>query len=62
MREDFGASAERTELPTGAARIAFECANPAYVVARVLAAAGRLRVVEPAALRARVRAAAERRA
>jgi proteasome accessory factor B len=62
LREDFGAAAERTELPTGAARIAFDCANPAYVVARVLAAAGRLRVIEPAGLRARVRDAALRAA
>jgi len=60
LREDFGTGAERTELPTGGARIAFDCANPAYVVARVLAAAGRLRVVEPAALRGRVREAAKR--
>ena len=62
LREDFGASAERTELPAGGARIAFDCSNPAYVVARVMAAAGRLRVIEPMALRGRVREAAERAA
>jgi predicted DNA-binding transcriptional regulator YafY len=62
LREDFGAGAERSELPAGGARIAFECANPGYVVSRVLAAAGRLRVVEPQALRARVGEAAEQAA
>ena len=62
LREDFGALAARSELPTGGARIAFMCANPGYVVSRVLAAAGRLRVVEPQMLRARVREAADRAA
>jgi proteasome accessory factor B len=59
-REDFGPAAVRSELlSTGGVRIEFPCGNPAYLVARVLAGAGRLRVVAPEAMRARVRAAAE---
>jgi predicted DNA-binding transcriptional regulator YafY len=45
-------------LPSGGLRIELPCGNPAYLVARVLAAAGRLRVVAPPAVRERVRTAA----
>ena len=56
--EDFGPEARRSPLASGGVRIEFSCRNPAYVVARVLAAAGRLRVAAPEALRRRVREAA----
>src|SRR5262249_45681896 len=58
-REDFGADATRSPLPSGGVRIEFACGNPAYLVTRVLAAAGRLRVLAPETQRRRVRAAAQ---
>ncbi|HJZ89050.1 MAG TPA: WYL domain-containing protein [Polyangia bacterium] len=57
--EDFGADATRSPLPSGGVRIEFACGNPAYLVTRVLAAAGRLRVLAPETQRRRVRAAAQ---
>ena len=47
-------------LASGGVRIAFSCGNPAYVVARVIAAAGRARVIAPEPLREQVEAAARR--
>jgi proteasome accessory factor B len=58
-REDFGPGAREQPLASGGVRIEFACGNPAYAVARVMSAAGRLRVVAPAALRERVRQAAQ---
>jgi predicted DNA-binding transcriptional regulator YafY len=57
-REDFGEGARRVPLPMGGVRIEMQSGNPGYVTARVLAAAGRLRVIAPPSLRARVRQAA----
>jgi predicted DNA-binding transcriptional regulator YafY len=55
--EDFGKSVKRAPLPGGkGTRVTFTCANPDFVVGRVLAAKGGLVVREPAALVARVRA------
>jgi proteasome accessory factor B len=51
--EDFGDDVRREELPGGGVKVVFRCANPEYVVARVLAAKGGLVVRAPAALRAR---------
>lgn len=54
--EDLGDRATREPLPGGGALVRMPCANPEYLVARVLAAKGGLVVRAPAALRARVRA------
>jgi proteasome accessory factor B len=58
--EDFGASATREALPAAAGeerwtRIRFRSGNPGYIITRVLDAAGHMKVVEPASLRAQVR-------
>jgi proteasome accessory factor B len=55
LGEDLGDGARREPLPGGATLVRMSCANPEYVVARVLAAKGALVVRAPAALRARVR-------
>lgn len=55
--EDFGPTASRepaADHGQGGVVVEFECKNPDYVVSRVLAAAGGLRVLAPATLRARV--------
>jgi proteasome accessory factor B len=63
--EDFGPEATREPLPAeqpggeGWTRVRFRSGNPAYIVTRVLDAVGHLTVVEPAALRARVREIAQ---
>jgi proteasome accessory factor B len=53
--EDLGEAARREPQPDGATLVRMPCANPEYVVARVLGAKGGLIVRAPAALRARVR-------
>jgi proteasome accessory factor B len=58
--EDLGDRAAREPLPGGGVRVRMPCANPDYLVARVLAAKGALVVRAPAALRARVRAELEK--
>jgi proteasome accessory factor B len=58
-REDFGLQAVSEILPSGGVRITFSCGNPSYVVTRVLAAAGRLMLLDPPALRQMVRQAAQ---
>jgi proteasome accessory factor B len=58
--EDFGPDAVREPLPDdGWTRVRFRSRNPDYIVTRVLDAAGHVRVVAPADLRARVVAAAD---
>jgi predicted DNA-binding transcriptional regulator YafY len=56
--EDFGPGAEHTTESDGSLRVRFTCRNLDYLTTRVLGAAGRLRVLEPAPVRERVRAAA----
>jgi proteasome accessory factor B len=62
--EDFGPGSTREALGAdkaggeGWTRVRFRSGNPGYIVTRVLDAAGHLRVIEPADLRARVRAIA----
>jgi proteasome accessory factor B len=56
--EDFGSGAEQSVGAYGWKCVRFECANLSYLTNRVLAAAGRLRVVKPEAVRARIAAAA----
>jgi proteasome accessory factor B len=58
--EDFG-TATRTAAPDhgqGGVVIEYDCKNPEYLVSRVLAAAGTLRVLSPLHLRSRVAEAA----
>jgi proteasome accessory factor B len=54
--EDFGNDATREETPNGNMRIEFECGNPDYVVSRILAAKGAIRIVEGKACKERVQA------
>lgn len=42
--EDFGPSARRTELDTGAVRVEFDCTNPDFAVSRVLSGKGSITV------------------
>lgn len=56
--EDFGPTATRESLPEEWTRVRFRSANPSYIITRVLDGVGNLRIVEPADLRARVRAIA----
>ncbi|HEY3353865.1 MAG TPA: WYL domain-containing protein [Polyangia bacterium] len=56
--EDFGRGAEHATEPDGSLRVRFTCRNLDYLTRRVLGAAGRLRVLEPAAVREHVRTAA----
>ncbi len=56
--EDFGPGASKTPLPEGGVRVSFTCANPDFVVGKVLEHKGALVVHAPASLRARVRAEA----
>ena len=58
VEEDFGPDAQRIAATRGATRVRFRCGNLAYLVTRVLAAAGRMRVVEPEAVRLRIHEAA----
>jgi proteasome accessory factor B len=58
--EDLGDGAKREPLPDGAVRVRMRCANPEYVVARVLAAKGALVVRAPESLRRRVAAYLDR--
>jgi proteasome accessory factor B len=44
--EDFGKSAQRSEVSEDQVRIRFETGNPDYVVSRILAAKGAMRIVE----------------
>ncbi len=44
--EDFGKNARREDLDGGTVRIQFESGNPDYVVSRILAAKGAMRIVE----------------
>jgi proteasome accessory factor B len=53
--EDFGPSAGRTDGPGGTLRVTFPCGNLPYLITRVLAAAGRMRVLEPEPVRQRIR-------
>jgi proteasome accessory factor B len=55
--EDFGESARRSGLPDGGVKVRFRCANPDFLVSRVLAAKGALVVRGPRALRERVEGA-----
>jgi proteasome accessory factor B len=54
--EDFGPGAVKAKLEGGGVRVRFECANPDFVVGKVLEHKGALVVHAPASLRARVRA------
>lgn len=55
IHEDFGANAVIAPSgPNGHTRITFECGNPDYVTARVLAAKGAIRVVAGARVRERL--------
>jgi proteasome accessory factor B len=56
--EDFGPRAEVSVAADGSRRVRFQCANLSYLTHRVLAAAGRLWVIEPEPVRARIAAAA----
>ncbi len=53
--EDFGESAAREPLSDGGVRVRFRCANPDYVVTRVLKAKGAIVVRSPESVRVRVR-------
>lgn len=53
--EDFGPEAVQTDGPGGVLRVTFPCGNVPYLITRVLAAAGRLRVAEPESVRQRIR-------
>jgi proteasome accessory factor B len=55
LGEDLGEGARKEPLDGGATLVRMTCSNPEYVVARVLASKGALRVRAPAELRARVR-------
>ncbi len=44
ISDDFGPEAIRDAQADGCTRVRFECGNPDYVVARVLAAKGGIRV------------------
>ena len=44
--EDFGTGAEKTKGSDGSQFVAFDCGNPEFVVSRILAANGGLRIVE----------------
>lgn len=44
--EDFGANATREDLSDGNVRISFESGNPDYIVSRILAAKGAMRLIE----------------
>lgn len=55
LGEELGEGARREALPGGATLVRMTCANPEYVVTRVLGAKGALVVRAPAELRARVR-------
>jgi proteasome accessory factor B len=59
-REDLGERAVRSPQSDGSVLVSMPCANPEYLVARVLAAKGGLVVRAPASIRARVRAELER--
>jgi proteasome accessory factor B len=54
--EDFGPGAQKTPLGEGGVRVVFTCANPDFVVGKVLEHKGSIVVRAPAELRARVRA------
>lgn len=58
--EELGDRAVREPLPDGAVLVKMPCANPDYLIARVLAAKGALVLRAPAALRARVRGELEK--
>jgi proteasome accessory factor B len=58
--EDFGPGSTRSEGAGGVIRVKFRCANPDYVVERVLENKGGLLVRAPESLRARVRSELER--
>lgn len=52
--EDFGPQATREKRASGATLVCFPCGNPEYVVSRVLAAKGGIRVHSGARLQARI--------
>jgi predicted DNA-binding transcriptional regulator YafY len=52
--EDFGADAERAELPGGGVLVRFHCGNLDYAVSRILAAKGAIRVHHGPRLRDRL--------
>jgi proteasome accessory factor B len=54
--EDLGKGAARTDLPDGSIRVRFECANPDYVISRIMSAKGDIRVIEGERLAARLAA------
>jgi proteasome accessory factor B len=54
--EEFGKGAVRTDMPDGAIHIRFQCANPDYVVSRIMSAKGDIRVIEGDALKTRLAA------
>jgi proteasome accessory factor B len=58
--EDFGVTTRSSQADHGQSGLVveFDCKNPDYLVSRVLAAAGTLRVLAPASLRSRVAEAA----
>ncbi len=55
--EDFGdgVDIDTTPLAGGATRLRFSCGNPDYLISRVIAAKGALRVLSPASMKARVK-------
>lgn len=52
--EDFGKTAQREETSEGKVRIRFESGNPDYVVSRILAAKGGMRILEGEACQKRL--------
>ena len=52
--EDFGSTAEREETEGGKVRIRFQSGNPDYVVSRILAAKGAMRILEGEACKVRL--------
>jgi proteasome accessory factor B len=53
--EDFGGEATRTDGPGGGVRLRFPCGNPDFVVSRILAAKGAIRVLAGPRLLQRLR-------
>ena len=53
--EDFGKDATRSEADDGTVTVTFRCGNPDYVLSRVLAGKGAIRIIRGDALRSRLK-------